>query len=201
MMRYSMYKFKKVSFSAVVFLFCSIVVNAQSKIEREHRILKSQFPDISYKKETLGEDVKKIKYYKEVGTKEVVYSTKFKKAKLHYQMQYSTEGDLQNIAFRVKQVDFPFEVFTAINSQLADFFDRYRITRMYQQYPILSKDKETSVLKNAFMNLMVPNMEYKLLVKGKKDDKKVLKEFWFTASGVFVKERNMLPVNFDRALY
>lgn len=196
-----MFRLKKIGFSVVLFFFCVITIVAQNKIEREHRILKSQFPEVLYTKEKLGDDVKKIKYYKEVGLQEVVYTTKFKKVKLHYHMQYSNNGDLQNIGFRIKQVDFPFEAFTAINNQLVYSYDKFKIIRMYQQYPVESREDEASVLKSAFMNLMEPNMQYRLIVKGRKDGKKVLKEFWFTASGSFVKERNMLPANFDRVLY
>lgn len=196
-----MFMLKKIGFSVVLLFFCVITVAAQNKIEREHRILKSQFPEISYTKELLGNDIKKIKYYKEIGAQEVVYRAKFKKVKLQYQMQYSANGDLQNIGFRIKQVDFPFEAFTAINNQLVESFDQFKIRRMYQQYPVKSKEDEDTVYKSAFMNLMVPNMEYKLLVKGKKDNKKVYKEYWFSATGKLIKTRNMLPANFDRVLY
>ncbi|MGJ8658830.1 MAG: hypothetical protein ACSHWV_03180 [Cellulophaga fucicola] len=196
-----MFRLKKIGFSIVLFFFCVITTVAQNKIEREHRILKSQFPEIRYAKETLGDNVKKIKYYKEVGTENVVFTAKFKKVKLHYQMQYSSEGDLQNIGFRVKELDFPAEVLLNIKSQFNSSLENYKIRRMYQQYPVTSKEVEESVFKSAFQNLITSSIEYKFVVKGKKDGDKVYKEFWFNADGALLRTRNMLPANFDRVLY
>ncbi|WP_435315332.1 hypothetical protein [Cellulophaga fucicola] len=196
-----MFRLKKIGFSIVLFFFCVITTVAQNKIEREHRILKSQFPEIRYAKETLGDNVKKIKYYKEVGTENVVFTAKFKKVKLHYQMQYSSEGDLQNIGFRVEELDFPAEVLLNIKSQFNSSLENYKIRRMYQQYPVTSKEVEESVFKSAFQNLITSSIEYKFVVKGKKDGDKVYKEFWFNADGALLRTRNMLPANFDRVLY
>lgn len=196
-----MFRLKKIGFSIVLFFFCVITTVAQNKIEREHRILKSQFPEIRYAKETLGDNVKKIKYYKEVGTENVVFTVKFKKVKLHYQMQYSNEGDLQNIGFRVEELDFPAEVLLNIKSQFNSSLENYKIRRMYQQYPVTSKEVEESVFKSAFQNLITSSIEYKFVVKGKKDGDKVYKEFWFNADGGLLRTRNMLPANFDRVLY
>ncbi|SFW59803.1 hypothetical protein [Cellulophaga fucicola] len=196
-----MFRLKKIGFSIVLFFFCVITTVAQNKIEREHRILKSQFPEIRYAKETLGDNVKKIKYYKEVGTENVVFTAKFKKVKLHYQMQYSSEGDLQNIGFRVEELDFPAEVLLNIKSQFNSSLENYKIRRMYQQYPVTSKEDEESVFKSAFQNLITSSIEYKFVVKGKKDGDKVYKEFWFNADGALLRARNMLPANFDRVLY
>ena len=196
-----MLRLKKIGFSVVLFFFCVITTVAQNKIEREHRILKSQFPEIGYTKETLGDNVKKIKYYKEVGTEDVVFTAKFKKVKLRYQMQYSNEGDLQNIGFRVEELDFPAEVLLNIKSQFNSSLENYKIRRMYQQYPVASKEEEASVFKSAFQNLITSSIAYKFVVKGKKDGDKVYKEFWFNSDGVLLRTRNMLPANFDRVLY
>lgn len=184
-----------------VFLMFSVLGIAQEKVEREHRILKSQFPPIVYHKAALGDHVKKMRYYKEVATEQVVYSTKFKKDRLHYQMFYTEEGTLKSVAFAIKQIDVPDTVYALFETYFNGTFDSWKLVEMDQLYPVASKDLETETFSNAFQNLMLSSILYKLVVKGKQDAQKVHQEFWFTAEGKFVSSRDMLPANHDRVLY
>lgn len=186
---------------SVVFIFLFAFGFSQEKIEREHRILKSQFPPIVYHKETLGGHIKRMRYYKEVAAEQVVYSTKFKKDRLHYQMTYTKEGDLKSVGFSIRQIDVPDDVYMRFETYFNGSYDTWKLVKMDQLYPVASKDLETKTFSNAFQNLMLPSILYKLVVKGKKDAQKVHQEFWFTAEGKFLSLRDMLPANYDRVLY
>lgn len=185
----------------VAFLFFMVWGFSQERVEREHRILKSQFPPIAYPKDALGDNVKKLRYYKEVAADHIVYSTKFKKDRLHYQMKYTKEGELQSVAFFINEIDVPTDVYAQIVTFMDASFDEWKLMKMAQLYPVETKDLEAQAYKNAFQNLMVPNVRYKLEVKGKKDSKREQMEFWFTATGSLLSSRDALPANFDRVLY
>ncbi len=184
-----------------IFLFFCATAFSQEKLEREYRILKSQFPDIAYYENKLGDGIKKTRYYKEVSATETLFTAKFKKDRLQYQMIYTKEGKLQSIQFSIKKVDVPMDAYENMEKQLNTLFDKWKLLKMNQVYSIKSKETEEETFKNAFQNLMLPSIGYKLIVKGKKAGQRIQKEFWFNARGEIVFNRDMLPANYDRVLY
>jgi len=182
-------------------LLLSVFCFAQNKIEREHRILKRQFPATQYSIAALGENVKKMKYYKEVDSSRTVYSLKFKKQRLHYQMDFTPEGQLTTISFGITEDDMESEVFENIIAELTRKYNKVRILKMQQQYKVTSKETEVKTFKNAFQNLMLPSNVYKLTVKSKNNGKKVNLHYFFDAKGSLISVKDVLPTNYDRVLY
>ena len=186
----------------VVMLLSTSLLNAQIKIEREYRIRKSQFPEkaLNYISEKL-EDAKRIRYYRETDSTKISYETKFKKDRLWYSVEFDKEGSLEDIEILIKPIDIPDDTFSAIENYLENNFSKYRIRRLQQQYPISDKEPAETTIKNAFQNLMLPSINYEMIVAGKKEKSFEQFEVLFDAEGSFISIRKSLPPNYDHVLY
>ena len=192
-------------FSGIVFIllfFASSNNFGQAKVERQHRIKKSQFPSEAINSITENSTaVKRLKFYREVDTAQTVYTAKFKKSRLFYEMDFDKNGKFKSMGFNVKQVDIPQESFERITNYLSKNFEKSKIRKMLQSYPTEGKDGIEKTIKNAFQNLMVTNMFYKLLVRGKKGGKSLDYKVVFDAEGNLIEIRKSLPANHDLVLY
>lgn len=186
----------------IFFLLSGSYSSAQDKIERQHRIKKKQFPSEALK--TIGEHnngVKRLKFYREVDTAQKTYTAKFKKARLFYEMNFDQSGKFKSMGFNVKRIDIPEESFEHIANYLAQNFEKSKIRKMQQLYPIKGNGSREKTIKNVFQNLMVPSMFYKLLVRAKKGGGLTDYSIMFDAEGNLSELRKSLPANYDRVLY
>ena len=168
----------------------------QTKLEREHRIQKSQFP--STKMDNLPlENTKNIRYYREIDTSKITYTLKFRKGKMHYHLDFDEKGTLQNTGFTVKEVDIPTDTYAQISSDLNANFEKIKIKYIQQRYLGSSEN----VLKNTFQNLILPSNTYKVMFRGKKVDQREDYIAIFNAEGNLIKTTTALPANYDRVLY
>ncbi|TDS12642.1 hypothetical protein DFQ03_3100 [Maribacter caenipelagi] len=184
-----------------VFLFCFQLSYSQYKYEREHRILKSQFPALAIAniKENIT-DFKRIKFYKETDSTKISYEAKLKKDKLWYSIEFNEEGILEDIEILIKSTDVPNDTYAKIVGYLNNNFSKYKIKRLQQQYPS-NNDTVEDIFKNAFQNLILPSNNYEIVVVGKKDKGYLDYEILFDAEGNFKKIRTSLPPNYDYVLY
>ncbi|MGB5360036.1 MAG: hypothetical protein WBN20_13420 [Eudoraea sp.] len=175
---------------------------SQIKVEREHRIKKNQFPEAAHDfiKEKL-KDAKRIRFYKETDTTKISYEAKFKKDKLHYSIEFDQSGKLEDIEILIKEIDVPEDSWSKITTFLKEKFDKYKIKKIQQQYPVTSDEPTETTLNNAFQNLLIPTLNYEIMVWGKIQDNHADFEILFGAEGGFIKMRESLPANYDHVLY
>jgi len=150
---------------------------AQDRVERQHRIKKSQFPTIKSDLTILGNKLKKLRYYKEVDSSKTTFSMKFKMGRLHYHIDYNKSGELINSGFRVKEVDVPEETLAKVQKYLSQNFEKAKIRRLWQEYPVQG-GSEAEHFKTTSQNLI-----------------------WFDAEGNLKRIRKSLPADHDRVLY
>ena len=174
----------------------------QNKYEREHRIKKNQFPEVAHAliEEQLAE-ARKIRYYRETDSTKISYEAKFKVDRLHYSVEFDQEGNLEDVEILIKEVDIPNESFTNMTAFLEENFNKYRIRRIQQQYPVSAFESVEETIKNAFQNLLLPSIKYELVVAGRKNNGFEDFEILFDADGKFLSMRKSLPVNYDHILY
>lgn len=174
----------------------------QAKYEREFRILKEQFPDsaLVLLKGKI-ESAKRIKYYKEIDSAKTSYEAKFKKDRLWYSVEFDAKGGLEDVEILIKPIDIPSDTYAKIIGYLDGMFSKYKMKRMQQQYPKKEGEAPETVLKRAFQNLLLPSLNYELVVAAKdgKDYKQY--EILFDATGTFLTQRESLPPNYDHVLY
>ncbi|PKA97936.1 hypothetical protein B0O79_1616 [Flavobacteriaceae bacterium MAR_2009_75] len=185
----------------ILFLFYGQVTLGQNKYEREYRIKKSQFPKaaLDYISDKI-EDTRRVRFYKETDSTKISYEAKFKKDRLRYSVEFDEDGTLEDIEILIKEVDIPNDSYAQITKYLDAQFSKYRIRRMQQQYPVGEDDIETTI-RNAFQNLMLPNINYEFIVSGKKKNGYEQFEILFDSQGNFVNLRKSLPPNYDHVLY
>lgn len=185
----------------ILILFCGCnTLLAQVKHEREFRIKKKEFPSAAH--DLLKDKVvaaKKLKYYKEIDSLKISYEAKFRKDKLWYSIEFNEEGVLEDIEISIKAIDVPNETYKAIQNYLSTNFISFKIKKIQQQYT--AKDSIDATFKNAFQNLMLPSVNYELVVDAKKERGYEQFEILFNAEGTFLKIRKSLPPNYDHVLY
>lgn len=202
-MRYTVFDMKKYS----KFLLClaflwSLPLLGQNKYEREYRIRKSQFPEKAHR--LIAEQLlqaRRIRFYRETDSAETSYEAKFKKDRLHYSVEFDEKGQLEDIEILIKEVDLPSESFSNIRQYLDTSFRKYRIRRIQQQYVVTADEQQETTLKNAFQNLLLPGINYELMVAGKRGKSYMDYEILFDSEGNFIRQRTSLPANYDHVLY
>lgn len=194
-MRYSLY------FTAIL-LLCSLSLLGQGKYEREFRIKRSEFPPnaLALISEEIS-DARRIRYYKEIDSITSSFEAKFRKDKLHYSVEFSPRGELQDVEIRISEVDVPQEVYSTIITHLEKECAKYRVRKLQQQYPVTQDRPFGKVLKEAFQNLILPYIKYELIVSCKASSGRVEFEYLFDSEGSFISRRQSLPPNYDHILY
>ena len=175
---------------------------AQAKYEREFRVRKNQFPVAA--KDILTEnlkDAKRLKFYKKTDTSKTTYEAKFKKDKLRYSIEFSSEGSLEHIEIIIQPLDIPSEALANITIYLEQNFISYKVKKIKQQY-LATKDSELKeTFRNAFQNLLLPNLNYEIIISYKENKAYLEYEVLFNAEGNFKNKKKRLPPNYDRVLY
>jgi len=186
---------------ALFFLCCSPSF-AQAKYEREFRIRKSQFPQNALEqiKEQI-KDARRLRFYKEIDSATISFEAKFKKDRLYYSVEFNSEGELEDIEVMIREVDIPAEVFSSVSAYLKGYCKDFKIRRLQQQYPVTEKQKIEKVIKDAFQNLILPYINYEMVVFCKTDAGREEYEYLFNADGAFISRRKSLPPNYDHILY
>lgn len=174
----------------------------QYKQEREFRILQKQFPENALAfLENKIDGAKRVRYYKEMDSSRTSYETKFKKDRLHYSIEFDEQGLLEDIEITIKKVDIPDESWLNILAYLNQKFQDLKIRKIQQQYPVQENESVETTLKNAFQNLLLPTLNYELIVSAKEQKNYQQYEILFDAEGNFKKLRKSLPANYDHVLY
>jgi hypothetical protein len=175
---------------------------SQAKYEREFRIKESQFPVVALENaQPYLDGVKRLRFYKEIDSSRQSFEIKFKKDRLHYSVEYSSSGVLEDIEVTIRQNDIPNESWDAIIRHLSNFADTYKVRKIQQQYPRDAFATDSATFRNAFQNLLLPEMRYELMIQARKG--KTYKEFeiLYDSGGGFLQMRESLPPNYDHVLY
>jgi hypothetical protein len=126
---------------------------------------------------------------------------KLKKDKLWYSIEFSKQGILEDIEILIDPVDIPNDTFQIIENYLKTNYSKYKIKRLQQQYPSTTKEDLELTLKNAFQNLLLPSINYELVISGQKDRGYLDYEILFDSEGNFKNIRTSLPSNYEHVLY
>lgn len=192
----------KYNWITLLFFAIGISSSAQVKYEKEFRIEKSQFPEISIS--TVApyiKDVKRLRFYKEIDSSLQTYEIKFRKDRLHYSIEFSDEGELQDIKITIKPVDIPDQSWITITENLNENFEKFKVRKIQQQYPRAAFASDAITFRNTFQNLLLPEIRYEIEVHDRTARGNVDYQFLYNAEGGFIRMRKSLPPNYDHVLY
>jgi hypothetical protein len=176
--------------------------HSQETSEREYRIKRSEFPLIAYEfVKTEISNVKKLRFYKERDSARTLYKAKFKKAKLYYSLEFDATGGLNNIEVLITRVDIPDDSFSVIQNYLGKNISAYKIHKISQQYLVSDETPLKTTIKNAFQNLIIPSLNYELVISAKSKKGRKEYEILFDSEGNFIRMRELEAPNYDHVLY
>ena len=186
--------------SFLALLFCSSIWS-QNKYEQEYRISQSEFPSNAY--ELISEQLessKRVRFYKEIDSIKKSFEVKFKKGRLHYSIEFDEHGKLEDVEFKIKEIDIPDDSWEKISDYLNKGFQKVRIVKIQQQHPVgdLSSEK---VIKQALQNLILPYINYEIVFTSKNSGGYQTYEALFNAGGKFLNLRKSLSSTYDHVLY
>lgn len=175
---------------------------AQGKYERESRIDREEFPNKSYSLiQDYLKDAKRIRFYQETDSNKKSYEAKFKKGRLHYSVEFDKEGDLEDVEFKIKEKDIPNDTWSTIQYYLNDNYNKHRIKKMQQQYPVQKEESIEKTLHNAFQNLILPVVNYELVFSAKENNGFQEYEALFNYEGQLIRIRKFFLPSYDHVLY
>lgn len=183
----------------ILFTFSSAI--SQTKREKEIRIDSEAFPPKALEVLTpYLTNSRRIRYYKEFDGNKVSYEIKFKKDRLKYSVEFNEDGVLEDVEYIVRPVDIPETTFEAISSYLYKNHKSYKIKKIQQQY-LNQNNNSKGVLKAAFQNLILPEINYEIIVSSK--DKKGFSEYeiTFNSNGEQLSSRKAIKPKYDHVLY
>ncbi len=184
----------------LLFIGC-LALTAQVKKEQEFRIEGDEFPEIALKSlQPYFTDAKRIRFYKEFDGKKISYESKFKKDRLKYSVEFDSLGKLEDVEFIIREKDLPSETWLTLQHYLGANYENPKIKKIQQQYP-LGNRSTFQVLKAAFQNLLLPDINYELIVSTKTKSGYVSYEITFDATGNFLSARKLVDPNYDHVLY
>jgi len=188
----------------VIFLLlmvCYTTCHSQEKKEREQRIEKQDFPTKALDlMAPYLKDAKRIRYYRESDREKTSFECKFKRNRLLFSIEFDASGILEDVEFIIKKVDISNDSWNRINNHVEATYTNPRIKKIQQQYPS-KKDSQEQILRDAFQNLLVPNINYELIVTSKGKNGFEEYELLFDSRGYFLKARKSLPQKYDHVLY
>ncbi|PWL40188.1 hypothetical protein DKG77_05025 [Flagellimonas aquimarina] len=195
-----MTKFKYI-LKTLFFLLPFFSLWSQNKFEQEFRISKTDFPSNAY--ELVSEQLvssKRIRFYKEIDSIKKSFEVKFKKARLHYSIEFDEQGELEDVEFKIKENDIPDDSWDIINNYFKKNFQKVRVVKIQQQYPVGNIHPE-KVIKQAFQNLILPYINYEIVFTSKDSEGYQTYEALFNADGEFLNLRKSLSSTYDHVLY
>ena len=186
----------------LLLFFVGLFAQAQVKNERAFRIRKEQFPAEALKSVTpYLNDVRKLRFYKEIDSNRYRHRISFKKDRLFYHIDFDQQGKLGTIGVLISPVDIPNQSWQTITDHLQGAFEKYKVRSISQQYPREAFPSDSVTFRNAFQNLILPELRYGLLVRGKSEEGKRDFEILYDHLGELLRMRESLPPNYDHVLY
>lgn len=203
-----MYFNKRVKMSYRVMIFISVVslfsqsISSQTKNEKEERIKISAFPKKALNiLEHLPDECKRIKYYKETDNEKLSFEVKFKFDKQHYSVEFSENGDLEDIEITTKIEKIEKSARTQIEEYFNQSYTNYKILKIQEQYIYNSEISTSQFLKNIFSENKRDIDNFEIIAEIKNNKKQSIREFLFNKNGVFLRYRTLKPTSYEHVLY
>ena len=183
------------------FLLVNVFCFGQKKQEREFRIDQEDLPQkiIPILSDYLN-TVKRLRFYKELDGEKSSYEVKFKKDKLFYSVEFDENGTLEDVEFIIKETAIPRVTLNTIKDHFSKTYGKFRIKKIQQQY--LNNGTDTkAVLRKAFQNLLVPEINYEIVIAVKDGEGYGEYEVTFDSDGQHLLTRKSIAPKYDHVLF
>ncbi len=189
-------------YSILAFFLWSTFTFSQVKNEKEERISISEFPKVTQSYfNNFSKKVKLLKFYRETDGKKQSFEAKFKIKKLHYSIEFDTNGKLEDIEILIRQKHIPESIFSNIFNYFDTSFKNSRLLKIQKQY---INHTETSDKEFIQQIVSYPNDRYthfEIIAEIKTKETRELREFTFDKHGKFESSRKVISSSYEHALY
>ena len=159
-------------------------------MELERRIAVDDFPKQALQElQPYLEDARAVKYYQESDGTRSSYEVKLKRGKLRYSIEFNPQAQLEDVEIGIKEIDIPSASLAAIKNDLNKRLPKNRIRKIQQQYRHTPKQAISQTLREAFQNLLLPDIRYELIVGGRENGVYHSYEMLYDAQGTFLNKR------------
>lgn len=176
-------------------LFCAITL-AQSKIEVEKRIDRSQFPKAALDWLSSHPEVpKEVRYYLEQDGEITSYEVKFKVANENYSIEFDEQGQLLDIEVLTRFKKLDKERMTQVKDHLDSQYKKWRLERVQRQYTLA--ENGDSVLARVFEKHPELTENLELEVSVKENGKTAHYELTFDPRAKLIRKRPIQGLTYD----
>lgn len=175
---------------------------AQTKNEKEQRIQLSEFPKLA--KSTISKlpkDCKRFKYYFETDGDKLSFEVKFTFNKRRYSLEFSEDGQIEDIESIVKLRHIPTSIKQNINSYFKLTFKTHKLIKLQNQYVYNSEGNQSQFVSDVLFQKQTTAPNYEIIAEVKIEKHRVLREFTFTNKGEFINYRIVNPDSYEHVLY
>jgi hypothetical protein len=185
----------------IVFAFAkanfSQAQSQEVKLEKEERIKSTDFPADAVPWILRFAGGKRIKFYKEFDGDKTSYEGKFKKNGRRYSMEYSKDGNLEDVEIEIQRKEIEKNLWETMEGKLDSIDDRWRVEKIQQQYrmPEEGYDQLLQHTKNQ-------NFQYLEIIVAFKNNRKIYsKELLFDREGTIIRKREVKRRAYDFLLF
>ena len=196
-------KSRLVLFSVLFFL--SNFAIAQVKYEKEERIPVDDFPPVVQALlPQLQSNAKRIRYYREFDGYNDSYEVKFKKHGTYFSIEFSQDGNLEDIEMSIKKPDLPAAVIASLNNT----FPKCKLKRIQKQFVhpkdadpantlriVLSKNQHT------LNHKLIDEANYEIEAQCFIENRFQKVELLFSANGTLLSMRTIIAEADDHIIY
>ncbi len=178
-------------------IFGSVI--GQTKYEKEVRISAESVPDDAREFIDGLNFNKKIRWYKEFGLETTTIEAKTKFNGKRYSIEFSKEGELEDVEVGIKWNNVRGEVRAKIDEFLTSKYNRYTVDKLQVQY---TGDEET--IADFVRGVKGPKdliVNYEMVFHTKVDKHYKKFEYLFSAEGEYVKSSEIIQQNSDNIEY
>lgn len=185
------------------FLCISLGTYAQQKYEREYRIPASEVPQKALDFIESFDVTKKVKWYQEQGLNNTSVEAKFKLLGSKYSIEFSDDGELQDIERKIPLKELPESIKQAIALDLKERYDAYAIEKIQVQY---TGEPEFLLMWRGFHNFPEYSMAtavvgieygYEIIIRTRTKNKVQLFEFQFDKTGQKITQKEIITRDTD----
>jgi len=183
------------TFFFILFLY-PLLSWGQEKYEKERRINIEEVPVEAVKfLQALAFD-RKIKWYQEEGINRTSFEAKTKFQHKKYSIEFDKLGQIEDAEIRMDWSEIPKPTQTAIQQQLGEEFQKFKIKKIQVQYTGASPTL-IQYLNDQSKDVDSITTKYEIIVKGKKKDTRNWYEFLFSQRGTIEKRSVIVFRNTD----
>jgi len=192
----------KLLFLTFLLLLVSQLILGQTKNEVEQRFKRGELPKITQNiVDILPDNCKRIKFYKETDGDKKSFEIKFKYKKQYYSIEFSEDGQLEDIEVVIKFKDIKAYTKKQIGNYFKQSYTKHKFIKIQRQYIYNYEIDASQFVINVLSKNTKTTTNFEIIAEVKSKKQRHLEEFIFNNDGLFLNSRILNPESYEHVLY